>query len=81
MEPSPIETLTEQVCHELDAWFDTERCETLARKTGFIRHGTRRLTGSDFFKSNMYPTADAAAPVNPIRHINRFEGLCSVQRI
>ncbi|MDD4906796.1 MAG: hypothetical protein PHD39_11650 [Methylobacter tundripaludum] len=50
MEASPIATLTRQLYQQLDAWFDTGECETLARATGFIQRCTSRLTGSDFFK-------------------------------
>lgn len=51
MEAAPLETLTNQLCQEWDAWFSIGECETLARTTGFIQRSTSRLTGSDFFKS------------------------------
>jgi hypothetical protein len=51
-----IEITNEQVCQELEVWFNNEECEALAREAGFIQRSTSRLTGSGFF--NLLTAAD-----------------------
>ncbi|MEY3288338.1 MAG: hypothetical protein RLZZ419_580 [Pseudomonadota bacterium] len=49
MKQPSIEITNEQVSKEFDMWFNSEECEALARKTGFIQRSTSRLTGNEFF--------------------------------